>query len=422
MFLPNTSTTAGYVATIERYDGLRVHRQIGVVRLNYFSQASAVILNVTVTDTPRAGYLTIYSADASRPMTSNLNWARGQTVANLVEAGVSADGDIVIYGLGSASSVIFDAEGWIGFPSNSSGADGLYNPMTPARILDTRDGTGTGGAVHPLGADQTITLQVAGSTTRGGDFGGVPATGVAGVILNLTATNATAASYLTIYPADTNRPIVSNLNFAAGRTVPNRVMVKLSSGTGQVKIYNPAGSVDVIADVAGWFTDSTYTSGGSSNGVITPFRFLDTRDPNMGGPLQGDGTYAIQILDQNGSPVTGIDAVVFNVTATNPTAPSYLTLFQDLGYFSQVPNASDLNFVASQTVPNLVVVRLGFDATFDIYNAAGSVDVILDLVGVFGSHNAATPSATFRPHFSTPRYLPGTRPVPSVKRSRLQTR
>src|SRR5439155_24361351 len=86
------------------------------------SQVSAVILNVAVTDTPRAGYLTIYSADASRPMTSNLNWARGQTVANLVEAGVSADGDVVIYGLGSASSVIFDAEGWIGFPSNSSGA------------------------------------------------------------------------------------------------------------------------------------------------------------------------------------------------------------------------------------------------------------------------------------------------------------
>ena len=386
------------------------------------SQVSAVILNVTVTDTPRAGFLTVYPAGAPKPITSNLNWARGQTVANLVEAGVSAQGDVVIYGLGSASDVIFDLEGWVGFASNSSGADGLYNPSTPARILDTRDGTGTGGAVRPLGADQTITLQVAGSTTRGGDFGGVPATGVAGVILNVTATNATAASYLTIYPADTTRPIVSNLNFAPGRTVPNRVMVKLSSGTGQVKIYNPAGSVDVIADVAGWFTDSTYPLGGLSNGVVTPFRFLDTRDPNGGGPLQGDGTYAIQILDQNGSPVTGIDAVVFNVTATNPTAPSYLTLFQDLGYITQMPNASDLNFVSGQTVPNLVVVRLGTDATFDIYNAAGSVDVVLDIVGVFGSRNAAAPSATFRPHFVAPRYSPGTQPIPAVKRSRLQTR
>src|SRR5207245_11027950 len=141
--------------------------------------------------------------------------------------------------------------------------------------------------------------------------------------------------------------------------------VKRARGPGKLKIYNPAGSVDVIADVAGWFTDSTYPLGGLSNGVVTPFRFLDTRDPNGGGPLQGDGTYAIQILDQNGSPVTGIDAVVFNVTATNPTAPSYLTLFQDLGYFSQVPNASDLNFVASQTVPKLVVVRIGLHATFD---------------------------------------------------------
>ena len=67
-----------------------------------------------------------------------------------------------------------------------------------------------------------------------------------------------------------------------------------------------------------------------------------------------------------------------NVTVTNTTAPSDLRIFP-----SDVnpPNASDLNFVAGQTVPNLVVVKLGPDGYIGIYNAGGSTDVIVDVLG-----------------------------------------
>jgi hypothetical protein len=71
-------------------------------------------------------------------------------------------------------------------------------------------------------------------------------------------------------------------------------------------------------------------------------------------------------------------AVVINVTVTGPTAPSYLTVYPD---GTQRPLASDLNYVAGATVPNLAVVKLGADGKLAIYNFAGSTHVIVDVLG-----------------------------------------
>jgi len=73
--------------------------------------------------------------------------------------------------------------------------------------------------------------------------------------------------------------------------------------------------------------------------------------------------------------------VVLNVTVTNPTAPSFLTVWPSDA--ASQPTASDLNYVAGQTSPNLVVVRLGADGSISLYNAAGSTDVIIDVVGYY---------------------------------------
>jgi len=266
--------------------------------------------------------------------------------------------------------------------SNSLVKDGLYNPMAPSRLLDTRAGIGAPKA--PVGPGQTINLRVSGT-------GYIPATGVAAVVLNVTVTNPTSASYLTVFPAGASRPVVSNLNFVAGQTVPNRVIVKLGTDpatgtTGWVSFFNAAGTVNVIADVGGWFTDSTSTAGGTRFTAFLPSRIFDSRAPGIGpiGPAQ---TQSLILTDQNGAPVVGVSAVVVNVTVTNPTAPSYLTLWPD---GTQRPLASDLNFMPGQTVPNLVVLKLGPSSpSFDIYNAAGSTDVVIDLVGFYGTPQAA---------------------------------
>lgn len=107
--------------------------------------------------------------------------------------------------------------------------------------------------------------------------------------------------------------------------------------------------------------------------------------------MQGGYESMIQLLDTNGAPLTGVSAIVVNVTATNTTADGYLTLWPNTG---PLPLASDLNFLPGQTVPNLVVLQLGANASFRIYNAAGNTDVVMDVVGFYGTQDAAFASTT----------------------------
>ncbi|MER7467083.1 hypothetical protein, partial [Streptomyces sp. NPDC097981] len=76
--------------------------------------------------------------------------------------------------------------------------------------------------------------------------------GVTAVVLNVTATNPTDASYVSVYPNGTTRTSASNLNVTAGQTIPNLVIVPVVNG--KVSFYNNAGSVDLIADIAGYYT------------------------------------------------------------------------------------------------------------------------------------------------------------------------
>jgi hypothetical protein len=342
------------------------------------SGVSAVIVNVTVTDGSASGFLTIYPAGVPRPLSSNLNWVAGQTVANLVEVAVGTNGQVKVYNAAGSTHVVFDVAGYVSIPSGTPGTDGLYNPVVPNRILDTR--TGNGGYSTAVGPGQTINLQVTG---RSGS--GVPATGVSAVVLNVTATGATASSYLTVYPMGASLPLASNLNFVAGQTVPNRVIVKVGTnpqapGSGWVSIYNRAGAVNVVADVGGWFTDGTNPGATGAGSVgITPTRLMDTRNGN--GPIGAGGTLVLPVAGHHGVPANAT-AVVLNVTVTHPSAgSSYLTVWPD---GTTRPLASDLNYVKGLTVSNLVVVKVGANGAVDFYNAAGSAHVVIDLMGWFG--------------------------------------
>jgi len=126
---------------------------------------------------------------------------------------------------------------------------GEYTPLSPARLVDTRAGaTTTDGAFAgggALGSASSLNVTVTGR-------GGVPATGVGAVVLNVTATGPTSTSYLSVWPAGEARPNASNLNVVAGQTVPNLVIAKVGAN-GQVSVYNNAGSTHVVVDVAGWF-------------------------------------------------------------------------------------------------------------------------------------------------------------------------
>ena len=77
---------------------------------------------------------------------------------------------------------------------------------------------------------------------------------------------------------------------------------------------------------------------------------------------------------------TQASAIVVNATVTQGTAQSVLTIYPE---GINRPTASNLNWVAGQTIPNLVTVKLGTGGGISIYNAAGTVDVVLDLAGFY---------------------------------------
>ena len=354
--------------------------------------ATAAVLNVTVADTDARSFLTVWPAGTSQPNASNLNWTPGKVVPNLVEVALGAGNEVNLFNMAGDADVIVDLEGYV---APAGAGTGLFTPLSPSRICDTRaagpgiganqcDGNGT--TTGTLGHNGVLSFQVTG-------LGGVPASGVSAVVLNVTVADTSASSFLTVWPAGQSRPTASNLNWSAGHVVPNRVIVPVGSG-GMVSVYNLAGSADVIVDVGGWFTDASNPSAtGASFVPLSPARICDTRGAGSGvganqcngngtttGTLGAGGTRTVAVAGEGGVPASGVVGVVANVTVTNTTGSSFLTAWPDL---TSRPTASDLNWSAGVTVPNLVVAKLGTDGALDLYNLNGSTDVIVDVEGYY---------------------------------------
>jgi hypothetical protein len=158
--------------------------------------------------------------------------------------------------LGAAVAVSLGAGG-IGLSEAalSSGPRPVFVAISPCRLVDTRPGdANVGGRTDPLGANDTLTLQITGST---GECTGIPADAVAAA-MNVTAIQGSTRSYLSAYPADAALPNASNLNWNGGDPpTPNKVDVKLSA-TGAVKLTNDDGTVHVAADLVGYYVDHAH--------------------------------------------------------------------------------------------------------------------------------------------------------------------
>ncbi|HET7722878.1 MAG TPA: hypothetical protein VFK43_23115, partial [Acidimicrobiales bacterium] len=334
---------------------------------------SAVVLNVTVTEPSALSFLTAWPTGEARPLASNLNFTAGQTVPNLVVVKVGAGGKVSLYNYAGTTHVIADVSGWYGASGATVGS--RYHPVAPSRLLDTR--TGLGGLLAqlvPLGA---LDLQVTGR-------GGVPATGVSAVAVNVTVTEPTAGGFLTTWPTGGLPPLTSSLNFSPAQTVANLAVVKVSA-EGKISFYNGAGlgGVHVIADVAGWFGPEGETSGARYH-PLAPARVLDTRSGNGAptAPLAGGTPMSLQVTGRGGVPATGVTAVILNVIAVDPVIGGYLTVWPA---GEPLPLASNLNFATGQTVPNLVVAKVGAGGKVSIYNGGGTAHLVADVAGWYGA-------------------------------------
>lgn len=353
------------------------------------ADAGAVVMNVTVVSPTLGGYVTVWPSGTARPNTSSLNMAAGQTVANLVVVKLGADRAVGLYNNAGTTHLLADVVAW-------ARNDGHFVGLTPARVADTR-------VSAPVGPGATIDVAVRG-------VGGVAATGVGTVVVNITATRPTSPTYLTVWPSGSPRPNTSSLNVALDQTVPNLVFARVGTN-GAISIFNERGNTDVLVDVVGYIAD------GAAYVSINPVRVMDTRTGfGSYGVLQGDlslpkpfgrlGANETFTLDMNnqlsasvdGAALSSVAGFVFNVTAVDPTTPGYLTVFP--GGLPR-PDVSSINVTAGSVVPNAVVVKPGPLNFVSIYNEAGTVHVVVDLVGYIPLQNVADTldaSAAFKFH------------------------
>ncbi|CAB4860597.1 unannotated protein [freshwater metagenome] len=180
--------------------------------------ARTAVLNVTVDGATASGWLTVWPCDGPPPPTSNLNYVRGSTLPNAVVTALSATGTVCVYAAGGGTQVIIDAFGELSLSR--------YSPLAqPARLLDTRPGLATvdgqfaGGGTRSV--NSVLTLQV-------GSRAGLGAPPVA-VVLNVTVDQPATSGFVTVYPCSSAPPTVSNVNFAAGQTLPNLVVTAVAA-------------------------------------------------------------------------------------------------------------------------------------------------------------------------------------------------
>ncbi|WP_239111247.1 fibronectin type III domain-containing protein [Phycicoccus sonneratiae] len=202
--------------------------------------AGAVVLNVTVAGASAGGHVTVSPTDPGPGGTSSLNYATGETVANLVTVGLGPDGgvDLRVTSPGTVR-LVADVVGWVaqGAPAGPLGV----TPVTPTRLLDTREPAG-GGAV--LGGSRR-TVQVTGR-------GGVPTTGAGAGLLNVTVSDATYTGHLTVVASGAGVPASSTLNFEKGRTKAS-FAVGLLPSSGRVDVVaSSGGTLRLVVDVVGW--------------------------------------------------------------------------------------------------------------------------------------------------------------------------
>jgi hypothetical protein len=265
-------------------------------------------------------------------------------------------------------------------------AGARYTALEPVRLLDTREGTGAPkGAVTAGGV---VDLRVAG-------VHGVPANATA-VVLNVTGVSPSETTDIRVYPTPvvlSPVPVVSNLNLARGITRANLVTVPVGNN-GRVRLRNNAGSVGLLADLAGFYAPgaaSTFTAG-------DPVRILDTREGRgrEGTTRVGAGETFDLVVAGTGSPVpAGATAVALTVTAVSATASTDVRVYPTPATADAAPPVvSNLNVRPGGAVPNVVIVKVGRDGKVRLRNQSGAVHLLADVAGWY---DAAAGGSLFRP-------------------------
>jgi hypothetical protein len=192
---------------------------------------TAVTLNLTAASGTTSTFVTAYPSGTARPVSSSLNAMPGTSTANQVVVPLGANRKIDLFNKNGSTHLVVDVTGHY-----SPGPGGLFTPLAPRRVLDTRVGP-------PVSAGDRVTVNVAAL---------VPAATI-GVVMNLTGTQPTANTGVSAWVPVAGTLAAPTLNLTRGQTAANLTTVGLEDGA-TVTLYTSAGTVHLVADLAGYFS------------------------------------------------------------------------------------------------------------------------------------------------------------------------
>ncbi len=245
-----------------------------------------------------------------------------------------------------------------------------FVPLTPCRVVDTRN------AVGALGGPS-----ITGGTSR--DFAipkgpcGIPGTATA-YSLNVTAVPRGPLGYLTIWPTGQSQPLASTLN-SDGRIKANAAIVPAGSN-GAVSVY-ATNTTDVVLDINGYFVPE-----GSSGALVlyplTPCRIADTRNSAgvLGGPsLAAASSRTFPILSSPCDVPSAAQAYSLNFTAVPYGSLGYLTAWPS---GQTQPYVSSLNDPTGTITANAVILPAGTSGSANVFTT-DETNLVIDSNGYF---------------------------------------
>lgn len=301
------------------------------------ADAAGAILNITAVGPTDGGYVTVHPCLPTPPLASSLNYTARVNLGNEIIAGLDDSGAACFFTFASTHLTV-DVVGYI--PAASP-----YVPLTPSRILETRDlpnATTVDGRFEGEGrtrAGSTIRLDVA-------DRAGV-APDAAAVVINVTAVRAEELGFITVHPCLPDLPVAASLNFTPGANRGNELIAQLND-RGQLCLFTSS-EIHVTVDVVG------FVPAGSAITPVLPQRLVDTRQTTKRPP---NSELRVQVTTSaNTAPFVpaGASAAIVNVTVVQPEDGGFVTVYPCL---ATLPLASSLNYVERVNGGNELVARL----------------------------------------------------------------
>lgn len=331
----------------------------------------SVAINLTAANGAAVGYVTVWPCTQAKPLASNLNFIAAVPKANMVIARITtsgADTGKICISPSVNTHLIADVMGY--YRSGSA-----FTALAPARLFDSRANGETvddfSEKTGPLTAPSTFQLEVV-------NRGGVPATGVRAVALNLTATQSASAGFVTVWPCNASQPTPTSISTQAGVNVANLVVVGLQGGELCIRSTVPT---QFIVDVVGYFSTSSVL------GIPAPVRISDSRPAGTTidnqskayGAVSAGGTKKIEVITRGPNAPTVSRSVVVSVSVYSAAATGYLTVWP---CGQAKPLASNINMAAGVTNTATVMVAVGDDNEICVFSSV-STHLVVDLVGSY---------------------------------------